>query len=59
MKHTFIHKDASDMMSYFRYDAHPMGMLISTLSTISTFHPEANPALSGQNVYKNKEFRNK
>jgi citrate synthase len=47
MSHTFIHEDASEMMKSFRYDAHPMGMLISTLSVISTFHPEANPALSG------------
>lgn len=45
--HTFLHTDASAMMKSFRYDAHPMGMLISTLSAISTFHPEANPALSG------------
>lgn len=57
--HTFIHTDALDMMKSFRYDAHPMGMLISTLSAISTFHPEANPALSGQSIYKNEEFRNK
>lgn len=47
MNHTFIHTDASSMMKSFRYDAHPMGMLISTLSAISTFHPEANPALAG------------
>jgi citrate synthase len=34
-------------MSNFRYDAHPMGLLISGLSSVSTLHPEANPALSG------------
>lgn len=47
------------MMDKFRYDAHPMGMLISTLSGISTLHPEANPALAGQNVYKPQDIRNK
>jgi len=47
MSHTFVHKDTSEMMKSFRYDAHPMGMLISTLAAISTFHPEANPSLSG------------
>jgi len=31
----------------FRYDAHPMGFLISSMASISTFHPEANPALAG------------
>ena len=45
MNHTFIHKNANDMMKSFRYDSHPMGMLISTLATISTYHPESNPAL--------------
>ncbi len=47
------------MMKSFRYNAHPMGMLISTLAAISTFHPEANPALSGQNIYQDKKLRNK
>jgi citrate synthase len=35
------------MMKSFHYDSHPMGMLISTIAAISTFHPEANPALAG------------
>jgi len=47
------------MMKSFRYDAHPMGMLISTVSAISTLHPEANPALSGQKIYSNPNVRNK
>jgi len=47
------------MMHSFRYDSHPMGMLISTMAAISTFHPEANPALAGQEVYKDKKLRNK
>jgi len=51
MTHTFLHTDAAQMMKSFRYDAHPMGMLVSTVAAISTFHPEANPALAGQNVY--------
>lgn len=53
MTHTFIHEDVLQVMKSFRYDAHPMGMLISTLMTVSTLHPEANPALAGQGVYKN------
>jgi citrate synthase len=47
------------MMKSFRYDAHPMGMLISTLAAISTFHPEVNPALAGEGVYNNKDVVNK
>lgn len=36
-----------------------MGMLVSTIAAASTFHPEANPALAGQNVYDNPVLRNK
>ena len=39
------------MMQSYRYDAHPMGQLIATIAALSTFHPEANPALAGQSVY--------
>ncbi len=39
------------MMSSFRYDAHPMGMFVSAIAALSTFHPEANPALAGDKVY--------
>jgi citrate synthase len=46
-------------MKSFRYDAHPMGMLVSTLASISTFHPESNPALQGEKIYDNKKLRNK
>ena len=38
-------------MSSFRYDAHPMPMLISTIASLSTFHPEANPALVSHSMY--------
>lgn len=34
-------------MSTFRYNANPMGILIATVASLSTFHPEANPALQG------------
>jgi len=58
MSHTFLNNDVGQMMKNFRYDAHPMGMIISTLSTLSTFHPEANPALA-KDPYDNKILRNK
>jgi citrate synthase len=35
------------MISNFHYDAHPMGMFISTMAAMSTMHPKANPALAG------------
>src|SRR3712207_9202506 len=30
------------LMQAFRYDAHPMGMFISTVAALSTFYPESN-----------------
>ena len=59
MRHTFVHEDLKKAIASFRYDAHPMGMLISIISALSTFHPEANPALVGQDVYKDLKLRNK
>lgn len=47
------------MMKAFTYDAHPMGMLCSTIAGLSTLHPEQNPSLQGEGVYKNKKVRNK
>jgi citrate synthase len=39
--HTMVHENIREFIDGFRYDAHPMGMLISTTSALSTFYPEA------------------
>lgn len=39
--HTFLHENIKTLMQGFRYDAHPMGMFISTVAALSTFYPEA------------------
>jgi citrate synthase len=39
--HTFLHENLKTLMQAFRYDAHPMGMFISSVSALSTFYPEA------------------
>ena len=41
MRHTMIHENVKKFMDGFHYDAHPMGMLISTVAALSTFYPEA------------------
>ena len=46
MRHTFLHNNLSQLMRSFNYNAHPMGMFISVMSGMSTFHPEANPSLT-------------
>ncbi len=39
--HTFVHENVKLFMDGFRYDAHPMGMLVSTIGALSTFYPDA------------------
>ncbi len=36
--HTMIHENIKKLMDGFHYDAHPMGMLISTVGALSTFY---------------------
>jgi citrate synthase len=38
---TFVHESIKKFMDGFHYDAHPMGMLISTVAALSTFYPGA------------------
>ena len=40
--HTFVHENVKEFMQGFRYDAHPMGMLLASVSALSTFYPEAS-----------------
>jgi citrate synthase len=40
--HTFLHENLKELMHGFRYDAHPMGMLVSAVAALSTFYPEAS-----------------
>jgi citrate synthase len=39
--HTFLHENIKKFMDGFHYDAHPMGMLVSTVAALSTFYPDA------------------
>ncbi len=39
--HTMVHENIKKFMEGFRYDAHPMGMLVGTIGAMSTFYPEA------------------
>lgn len=39
--HTFIHESIKKFLDGFHYDAHPMGMLISTIAALSTFYTDA------------------
>src|SRR5713101_4501335 len=39
--HTMVHENVKTFMEGFRYDAHPMGMLVGTIGALSTFYPGA------------------
>ena len=39
--HTMLHESTKKFMEGFHYDAHPMGMLVSTVAALSTISPDA------------------
>src|SRR5581483_5084862 len=39
--HTMLHENTKKLMDGFHHDAHPMGMLVSTVAALSTFYPDA------------------
>jgi len=54
--HTFLHENLKRLMEAFRYDAHPMGMFISSVAALSTFYPEShqvrNPEIRLKQIYR-------
>src|SRR6185436_2826994 len=54
--HTFVHENIKKFIDGFHHDAHPMGILVSTLAGLSTFYPEASnvrdPACREQQVVR-------
>src|SRR3990172_11785556 len=39
--HTLLHENIKKLMEGFQYDAHPMGIFVSTVAALSTFYPDA------------------
>jgi citrate synthase len=39
--HTYVHENMREFLAGFRYDAHPMGMLLGCVGALSTFYPDA------------------
>src|SRR5512139_595280 len=39
--HTIVHENIKKFIDGFHYDAHPMGILVSTVGALSTFYPDA------------------
>ncbi len=47
--HTMLHETTKKFMEGFRYDAHPMAMLVSTVAALSTVYPEAQACAGPRN----------
>jgi citrate synthase len=50
--HTFINESIKKVMDGFHYNAHPMGMLISTLGALGTFYPDAKNIFNVESRWK-------
>ncbi len=50
--HTFIHESIKKFIDGFHYDAHPMGMLISTVAALSTFYKDAKEIFNAESRRK-------
>jgi citrate synthase len=40
--HTLVHENLREVIDGFRYDAHPMSILISSVAALGTFYPEGD-----------------
>ena len=49
--HTYVHTNIIKFLEGFRYDAHPMGMLLGVVGAMSTFYPDAKHVQDPQNRY--------
>ena len=47
--HTMIHETTKKFIEGFRYDAHPMGMLVSTVAALSTVYTEGRNLTDSEN----------
>ena len=50
--HTIVHENMKKVLDGFHHDAHPMGMLVSTVAALSTFYPNARRVHDGENRKK-------
>ena len=49
--HTYVHTNIIKFLEGFRYDAHPMGMLLGAIGALSTFYPDAKDIADPANRY--------
>jgi citrate synthase len=49
--HTYVHTNFQKFLEGFRYDAHPMGMLLGAVGALSTFYPDAKDIADPEGRY--------
>ena len=49
--HTYVHTNVQKFLEGFRYDAHPMGMLLGAVGALSTFYPDAKDIGDAESRY--------
>ena len=47
--HTYVHTNITKFLEGFRYNAHPMGMLLGVVGALSTFYPDAKNTYDSAN----------
>ena len=50
--HTMLHENIKKLMEGYQYDAHPMGVFLSTVGAFSTFYPDAKQIFDEQSRKK-------
>ncbi len=53
-RHTMVHENIKKFMDGFHYDAHPMGILVSTIAALSTFYKDAKNISDAPSRYLQK-----
>ena len=52
MRHSALPVDVEQVVMALPNGAHPMGTVLTAINALSTLHPEQNPAVAGQHIYK-------
>ncbi|MCO5607854.1 hypothetical protein L7F22_062056 [Adiantum nelumboides] len=59
LQHSALPEGVLSVIAALPHDVHPMSALITSISALGAFHPDANPALRGQDLYKSRAVRDK
>merc|ERR1719172_430072 len=52
MRHSALPEGVQQCIAALPHDSHPMGVMMTGMAALGAFHPEANPAIAGNGIYK-------